>query len=226
MTRREIVSKLAFYIVLAILFTVCAATVILFALGYKIDIKNREISQTGIIIVETDDNLDEIFIDGESRGAGKLVLRNLDPGYYDVEIKREKYQTYRYDFYLNPGEAKIIDNVVLFLEKPIIKEFGDTEEVAFKRLADTSDIQIADNELFLNTNFLTRFENKISDACWYPNERFIGVTVENKFRIIDVENRNSFELFEKNSDKPVIFINSGKSALFESDNTLFTAKIR
>ena len=226
MTRREIVCKLIFYVVLATFFTLCAATVILFALGYKVDIENREISQTGIIIVETADDLGEVFIDGKSQGVGKLILRNLDPGYYDIEIKRDKYQTYKYDFYLNPGEAKIVDNVVLFLEKPIIETFSETDEVSFNRLADTSDIQIAGNELFLNANFLTRFEDKISDACWYPNARFVGVTVGNKFRIIDVENRNSFELFEKASDKPVIFINSGKSALFESGNTLFTAKIR
>lgn len=226
MTRRDIFFKLAFYVILAILFTVCAATIILFALGYNIDTKNREISQTGIIIVESDDDLDEIFLDGESQGIGKVALRNLNSSNYEIEIKRDKYQTYKYDFFLNPGEAKIIDNIALFLSEPVIEEFNESEEIAFDRLSDTSGIQISGNELFINSSFLTRFENTVSDACWYPNERFIGVTINNKFRIIDIENRNSFYLFEKRSDKPVIFINSGKSVLFESDHTKFTAKIR
>jgi len=226
MTRRDIFFKIAFYIIISIIFLVCAAIVVLFSMGYKVDIKNREISQTGIIAVKTDDNLGEIYLNAQSRGVGRIILRNLNPGFYDVEIRKENYQTFKYSFYLNSGEAKIIDNVVLFLEKPAISKFEESREIIFSRLSDTTDILISNNELYLNDKFLTRFENKINDACWYPNERFIGVTTENKFKIIDIETLNIFDLFEKKSSEPVVFINSGRSVLFESDNILYTAKIR
>lgn len=208
------------------LFLACAAIVILFSTGYKIDIKNREIFQTGIIIIETDDNLGEIFLDDQSRGVGRVVLRNLNPGFYDINIRKDSYQTFKYNFYLNPGEAKIIDNIVLFLEKPVVAKFEEEKGIVFDRLSDTTGLLISNNELYLNDKYLTRFENKINDACWYPNERFIGITIDDRFKMIDIEMQNIFDLFEKKSNKPAIFINSGKSVLYESDNVLYTAKIR
>ncbi len=226
MTKKDICFKVLFYLILSVVFIFSAAIVIIFASGYKIDIKNKDITQTGIIIVETSDNQNQILVDDKQVDMEKTVQRNLIPGFYNVQIKKDNYQTYKTDFYLNPGEAKILDNIVLFLEKPKIEEFTEDKKILFDRLSDTSKISISNNELFINGRFVTRFENPIQDASWYPNDRFLGITVNNSFQIIDIETLNHFPLFEKKSNKPVIFIDSGRSVLFESDGKIYTALIR
>jgi hypothetical protein len=224
MTKKDILFKIAFYVVLAILFIACATIVILFATGYKVDIKNREITQTGIIVVKTLDKNCDIYVDGKVVDKEKTVIRNLDPGFYTVAIKRSKYQTFEDEFYLDPGEAKIIDNVVLFLEQPKLEDFSESDNVLFEKLSDTNGLAASDRELFLNDQFLTRFKSKIQDVCWYPNDRFLGITTDNQFKIIDINTLHEFPLFEKKSSRPVIFIDSGKTVLFESDGKIFSAQ--
>lgn len=226
MTKKEIFSKIAFYIILATLFLICAAILILFATGYKIDFKNHKITQTGMIIVKTLDKDYQICIDGKFVKKEEAVVKNLTPGFYEVQIKKEGYQTFTENFYLNPGEAKIINNIVLFLENPIVEEFDGQTKIPFEELSDTSNLLISDRELFVSDNFLTRFESRIQDASWYPNDRFIGITTNNRFRILDIDTLNEFSLFDKKSDTPVIFINSGKNVIFESEGNIFSAQIR
>lgn len=226
MTRKDIFFKIAFYIVLAILFAICATVIILITAGYKVDIKNHEITQTGIVIVKTLDKDCEIYLDENLVDKEKTVIRNLDPGFYNVLVKKGEYQSFKNDFYLNPGEAKIIDNVALFLEHPQIAEFTESDKVLFEKLSDTSGLATSGGELFINDQFLTRFENKIQDVCWYPNDRFLGLTVEDYFKVVDIETLNEFPLFEKKSNKPAVFIDSGKTVLFESEGKIFSAKIR
>lgn len=226
MTKKEIFSKIAFYVILATLFLICATTVVLLAAGYKIDFKNRKITQTGIIIVKTLDKDYQIYIDEKFIEKEEAVVRNLTPGFYEVQIKKEGYQTFTENFYLNPGEAKIINNIVLFLESPIVEEFSEQIEIPFEELADTGNLLMSDRELFVNNSFLTRFESRIQDASWYPNDRFVGITVDNRFSILDIDTLNEFYLFDKKSNTPVIFINSGKTVIFESEGNTFSAQIR
>jgi len=226
MTKKDIFFKVSFYVLAAIIFVFCAIIVISFAAGYKIDFQNLKVSQTGIVIVKTANRLGDIYIDGHKKGDGRVILRGLNPGHYDLRITKDNYQSYTEIFYLNPGEAKIIDNVVLFLDLPEIKELNDRNDIPFDKLSDTAGITFNHNELFVNGKFLSRFEGQVSDACWYPNERYIGLSVNNHFQIIDIETLHTYPLFEKFSTEPVLFTNSGKSVLYKSNDKIYSAIIR
>jgi len=60
------------------------------ARGYIFDTQTFSFTPRGILVVNSDPNGAQIFIDGELKTATNATLR-LAPGTYDVEIKKESY---------------------------------------------------------------------------------------------------------------------------------------
>ena len=63
---------------------------ILFARGYRLNLKTLKFLPKGILVVKTDPSGAQILIDKELRGASNSNF-SLSPGNYDVDIKKEGY---------------------------------------------------------------------------------------------------------------------------------------
>jgi hypothetical protein len=213
-----------YYILAVILFLICAFLVVTYAAGYKIDIKQRKMSQTGIISVQTDGG--QIYINGKFEGTDEVTLRNLVSGKYLVEVKKDGYHPWSKSFELAPGEAKILDNVVLFKENPKVEEYKIETSDFFQKLADTDNLQVNGGEIYQNGNFITRFEKDVFGASWYPDRKYISFTYEGKLRIMEIDGSNNIEIATKNSTSPAVFVNSGRTAIYENDGKIYRAEIR
>lgn len=101
------------------------------------------------------------------QGQGKQVLRNLNPQNYIVSVQKEGYFTWSKELELDPGEAEIINDVILFRTNPEIEEYKVEQTDFFNKLSDKDQIIVANNEIYQNSNYVTRFSKEVNGVCWY-----------------------------------------------------------
>jgi hypothetical protein len=215
--------QLGYYIVSMVVFVIAGFFVITYASGYKIDITNRNISQMGMVVVETDANIE---LNGKYIDNKDTEIRNLAPGEYNVRLYKDGYHDWTRSFELSPGEAEIINDAILFKTEiePIEYKIESTD--FFDKLADKDGLALDGSEIIENGNFVTRLSKAITGLCWYSDRRYIAYTYENHLKIIQIDGTNNIDLLEKKSESPVVFLKSGRFVVYESDEKIFKAEIR
>jgi len=215
------------YILGVSLFLACGAILVMFAAGYRIDYQGKNIAVTSIIEVSAQPNTAGIYINDELQGQGRVVLRNLNAGFYNIEVKDDGYHEWNNRINLASGEAKVIETVLLFKTNPKINnsEPGVTVENIIN-LADTNGLGSNGGEIYYNNDLVTRFSDNVRGLCWYPDRRHIVFTQNDKLKIVDLDGTNEIELLAKNSSTPVIFSNSGHRVIYENNGKIFQADIR
>lgn len=217
--------KSIYYLTAIIAFFVSAFFIVTYASGYKVDITNRNISQTGMIVIEADQD-STVYLDEVEQGTGKLTIRGLEPQNYALAVRREGYNSWSKNIELDPGEAEIINDIILFKTNPEIEEYKMDEKDFFDKLADKDQILVSGNEIYQNGNYVTRFSNEVKGVCWYPNRRYIAYTYDKKLKIVEIDGTNEITLLDKDSDSPVLFTSAGRYVIFEKDSKVYRAKIR
>lgn len=217
--------KLIYYILFGLIFVVCGFFVVVYATGYKIDISNRTVSQTGMISVQAESGT-KILINDEERGQGKVTLRSIIPAAYTVKVEKTNYHTWEKTIEVSPGEAVILNDIVLFKTNPKIAEFDGNSQSFLKELPDTADLSSSTGEIYQNGAFVTRLQSDVSGVCWYPDRTYIAYTADNKLKLVAIDGSNTIELLDKKSTSPVLFINSGRSVIYDNDGKTYKADIR
>jgi hypothetical protein len=216
--------KTLFYVFSIIIFLIAAFFITAYASGYKFDIRKGNISQTVMLVVETDGyNID---LDGKFIGKDKVTLRDLKPGEYQIRIYKEGYQDWTRKVELSPGQAGIINDAILFKSSPAVSEYSLDDKSFFTKISDRDGLSVQDHEIIQNGNFVTRFAREVKGVSWYPDRRYIAYTYENKLKIIEIDGTNEIILVDKTSDSPAVFINSGRSVIYENDGKVYKADIR
>lgn len=216
--------KNIYYTIGVFIFIIAGFFCITYATGYKVDISTRNLVQTSMIVVQTDNA--DISLDNKPVGTGKVVLRDLKSGHYNIDISKEGYHSWNRAIDLVPGEAEIIDDDILFKTEIVPQEYTVTEPGFFANLSDAQNLSTVSNELYQNSNFVTRFTEEIKGVCWYSDRRYIAYTYDNHLKIIETDGTNEVLILEKNSDTPAVFTNSGRSVVYENNGKVYKADIR
>lgn len=210
-----------------VVFVVTAFFVITYAAGFKVDIVNRQIKQTAMLDVQTRIKDSKIFLNGEEKGVESMVARDLEPGTYEVKVSKEGYHDWIKKVDLRPGQAETLNDIALFLVEPKIEDFqSDMNSTLLTRLSDTDNLSTQSGELFQNGVFVTRLSSDIKSPSWYPDRKYIAFTADKKLKIIEIDGTNQVDLLPKDSDSPVVFVNSGVSVIFENEGKIRRATIR
>lgn len=215
------------YLLTAVLFLAIAFFVITYASGYKIDLVNKKIKQTAMLDIQTKTKDSEIYLNNELKGSGSVLLRDLEPGTYEVKISEEGYHDWTKTVTLDPGEAETLNDIALFLVNPTIEEFSeDFDADSITKLADVDNLSASSGEIYQNGQLVTRLSTDVFGASWYPDRRYIAFTTNDRLNIIEIDGTNRIELLDKKSQSPVVFVNSGVSVIYESDGKIYRATIR
>lgn len=221
------IKKLLNILFVGIFFVACAVLIIVYASGYKLDLTNRQLTATGLIEVLSKDNSAQIFLNDVFVGAGNKTIRDLAAGQYLISVKKEGYHEWSKNVSLQSGEAEIFNNIILFKENPTIEKSDLATDLEFlAKLADTSNLRSENGEIFQNDTFVTRVSGDVTGLSWYPNLQYIGFTNNGKFKIAEIDGANQVEIFDKTSQSPAVFVNSGKTVIFENDGKFYRAEIR
>ncbi|MBU0619159.1 PEGA domain-containing protein [Patescibacteria group bacterium] len=87
-----------------------------FANGYRIDLKNKGLKETGLLVADSDPEGAQVFIDGKLASATDDTL-NLPPGEYQITIKKDGYNSWEKK--LNIEKSLVAEtNALLFPSVP------------------------------------------------------------------------------------------------------------
>lgn len=105
--------KVLFYF-FVLLYCVLCPLLILYSFGYVLHPANRQISQTGLIHIETIPAGADIYL-GKSRYALRTPasVANLSPGRYEVTLKLKGRRLWRHEVSIEQGRAAVFSDVLL-----------------------------------------------------------------------------------------------------------------
>jgi len=120
MTRRTRTLLFSFFIILFILIT---PLTVLYSLGWRIDWKSKKIIQTGAFYFKVWPKNCRVYLNEELEKKtdfffGSALIENLLPKKYNVEIKKEGFQSWRKSLKIKERTATEAKNIILIPEKP------------------------------------------------------------------------------------------------------------
>jgi len=218
---------------LAIVFIVAALLIILSASGYRLQIAQRKVVQTAMVVVKALPRDTQVILDGEVQNSSSSTLwriTNLEAGKHEVAVKKDGYITWGHQTVLEPGQTALYQDVLLFLQKPNIEIVSENDQsgliARLKQSKPETRIIIKNNELYLDDIFVSRFLSTVTNPQLLADEAHISYITNNKFHVIDIDGTNDVELFGIPDNSPYILLNGSSQVLFQDGTTLKTATIR
>lgn len=118
MTKRA--RKILFLICL-IIFLFLSPSIIFYFQGYRFDLKNKKLTQTGGLFIKAIPKQVEIYLDGKLiKGTdflfGSALIENLLPGKYEVTLQKNGYFSWKKNLEIKEKEVTEARNIILFPE--------------------------------------------------------------------------------------------------------------
>ena len=106
-----------------VLFLLMAPAIVLYSQGYRIDIENKKITQTGGLFLKVLPKQVEIYLDGKLSKKtdfffGSVLVENLLPQKYKIEVKKEGFYPWEKNLEIKEKQVTEAKNIILFPEDP------------------------------------------------------------------------------------------------------------
>lgn len=203
------ISWYVFWFVLITSFVFFAALIQLKANGWRLNFQTWQIVKTGMISLDGTPDSATVKINGKVfAGTLPTKIRDLAPGFYDVEVVAPNFRTWQKSIQIQPGQANIYQYIVLFLINPteVAVPQGVTAETIKNEFQLTStQIKIDGSQIYFQDKFVTRFSQNILAAIIYPDQNHIIFQQGNEIRAIDIDGSNNQLLLTLSSAEPTFF---------------------
>ena len=102
-----------------LLFVLLAPSAVLYSQGYRIDLENKKLTQTGGLFIKAAPKQADVYVDGKLKKKtdfffGSVLVENLLPKKYKIEIKKEGYHSWEKRLEITEKQVQGAKNVVLF----------------------------------------------------------------------------------------------------------------
>ena len=94
------------------LFVAILILVITYARGYRLDVKKKLVTATGIIAISSSPKAAKVYVNGELKGVTDINI-TLPPGKYTIEVKKDGYMDWKKNISLK-GELVMTTDATLF----------------------------------------------------------------------------------------------------------------
>lgn len=190
-----------YWIVLIVSFSTIGFLLVAQATGYRYNVAVGKWQKTGMVIVEVVPKNSTLLFDGEIYPINQsLRLPVVLPGTYRVRIIKDKYQNWEEQITVSSGYVVKVDPIHLFLTTPV--EMPITTDIVERVENPITDerVRLADNEIWFNTNLVSRFVTPPSNATLLPTGKHIIYTLGNQLRVIDTNGQHDTLLFHRSSE--------------------------
>jgi hypothetical protein len=109
-------------------FLVIVFLIIAYSRGYRVNLQKKTVTSTGILAVSSFPKAAKVYLNGKLKGITDLNL-NLEPGEYQVEVKKEGYTSWQKKIKLK-GELVITLDALLF---PLNPSFSPLTNLGVKK---------------------------------------------------------------------------------------------
>lgn len=201
------------------------------ARGMQFNFRTWQFVKTGMIILNGKPNQANIWLNGRVQNYNLPArIANLSPASYEIKITASDYQSWQKNIQVIPDKAIIYDNIILFLENPADANVPEdvTAEILKSAYKESDTPEIRGSEIYWQGKMLTRFNNDVKMAIFYPDKNHLVFQLEDELRIADFDGGNSFLIAHLASSEPtmVSFGDEGKTVYFLDNGKIYGKIIR
>lgn len=197
---------------------VIAGYLVLYSLGYKLNLESRKIIKTGLVVLSVNPVPDSIQVAGKVyKGKDDLSVQ-LEPGYYEVTVHKEGYHDWQVRTEIKAEFVSYYKYVELFKENTELSTLTDQSKI---EILDSPNSILASNmpkglsssdyEIWLDDKLITRFSEPISSATWLGDNHHIMYQQGSTIHIIDEDGSNNKILVNLPSSSPAKFNSSDRN---------------
>jgi len=217
MTKR--IRRIIFYIFVAI-FLVLTPCIILYALGYAVDFKNKAIVETGGIYLKSIPSGAEIYVNYNPEGKTNKFVKRIMPKIYDVEIAKEGYNHWQKKLTVDPGRVTKVSDILLIPSNPKISLMATTSEeyALFENKKDN--LYFTANNILYSSRTSKILARNVINYVIYKNGIIYLDNVTGKIFELDLTTLKSTQMF----DQVFPSLNQGKWILSDNNKKLLCQK--
>ena len=113
------------FLLMAVLFLVVAPATVMYCLGWRLDLKAKKIIQPGMVYLKAAPKTAEVYIDGIFQRKtdfffGSLLMENLLPKNYHIEIKKEGFHVWEKTLPVEKRKVTEAKSIILIPENPSV----------------------------------------------------------------------------------------------------------
>lgn len=207
MTKR---TRTVLFIIFVFLFLSLTPSVIFYSQGYRINFEEKKVVRTGAFYFKASPGRTEVYLNGKLKNrtsmlANSILIENLLPKFYEIEIKKDDYYPWRKTLEIKEKEVTEAKNIILFPKNPqftVINQKFPAMTVSATSSDKNKVIESNGYEIWVNLAgksasanagadkiFLTRFSEKIGGIFWL-NDYYLIFNVGDKIKIAEIDHRD------------------------------------
>ncbi|MEK9156312.1 MAG: PEGA domain-containing protein [Patescibacteria group bacterium] len=198
---RIVISQLA---VASLMFAI-GLVIVFYAQGFRYDWQKMTLIKTGILYLSSNQKNASVYLDDQFVSAKTPYSRNLLPGYYQIEVKKDNYVAWLAVAKIEPEMVTDFRDVILIPNSITPAPLNDEKKIALLSLptdvlAVNADKALVynDHEIWVSDILVTRFAEPIQKAIWYPDYNHIIYQQGQKIRVIEKSGFNDTLLVKLN----------------------------
>lgn len=133
----------AFYLIGGLVFLLAAVGVVLFALGYRLDVAERTFYKTGLVVLKSRPADAFVTLNDRLRTERTSARLALAPGSYSVKVDRPGTRPWQKRIDLSSGDAVLEEDILLFLEQPRERTINETPVSGYDLTGDLKQVVYA-----------------------------------------------------------------------------------
>lgn len=215
---------------LVVSFVLLASLILLEANGYRINRQTWRLEKTALIILDGTPDQVELSYNGKTANVNLPVrISKLVPGQYDLVLNVNGRGEWSKNLQLAGGEAKKIQNIILFIDQPQATPLGSEQSVldnitqSYKN--QSSNLVIKNNEIWYLDRLVTRFGDPILGAVLARDKNHIIYQMDQEIRVMELDGSNNNLLAQLQQNTPTVFALSGNKLEFIDNNIASEATI-
>ena len=178
----------------ALAFVIAAPLVVLYTAGYRLNISNRSLQQTGVLAITTFPRGANIILNGQSLAQKTpYVVQRIMPNTHDVELNKKGYHEWSQRVRVEEGKTAYISARLFAKSEPVI--LGADDSALALRSRDTVNLITVENT---SVNFFNNGANVEVRAGSGTSNQLIALLPLGDYRLLEedpeyiliVENRN------------------------------------
>lgn len=221
---------------IALLMITMALTILFYAEGYRLNLKNFKLTKVGILYLMSDPKDGQIYLDNRATDETLPYKVSLDPGTYYVKVEKDGYTSWSRNIRIESEKVAEFGSIKLFKKDIVPSALDDPLKIELLNAPNDSLVNktrgnpLFDNgyEIWQNDNLVTRFSIPINSVAWYSDREHIAYQQEDEIRIIEKDGQNDTMLIQLSSanNEKYVFNSKGDEIYFTDQGEYKSAKIR
>lgn len=240
MTRK---TRTILFIICAMLFALASPALIFYSQGYRLDWANKKIVQTGAFYLKAMPRSADVYLDGRledktSGLTGAVLIEDLSPKTYTVEIRKGSYHYWQKTLEVKQREVTEAKNIILFPININFTVVGRIPKITAsatssdgEKIVEFSDYEISVRFLEDQTEpvqrkkgdkiFVIRLSEKIENVFWL-NNNYLIFNAGDKIKTAEIDDRDKINIIDLTEfPNPKIFWDKSAKKLYVSSKNIF-----